>query len=74
MGYATLVSLVFHNLPSLYPSSFCINDFFILVSLIFSWEKPHENRSFKFVAHSSLHLQFVRALLWSTSGMMPAVQ
>ena len=36
--------------------------------------KPHENRSFKFVAHSSLHLQFVRVLLWSTLGMMPAVQ
>ena len=31
MGYGTLVSLVFHNLPSLYPSSFCRNDFFILV-------------------------------------------
>ena len=28
MGYGTLVSLVFHNLPSLYPSSFCRNDFY----------------------------------------------
>ena len=27
MGYGTLVSLVFHNLPSLYPSSFRRNDF-----------------------------------------------
>ena len=27
MGYGSLVSLVFHNLPSLYPSSFCRNDF-----------------------------------------------
>ena len=30
MGYGTLVSLVFHNLPSLYPSSFCRNDFLYL--------------------------------------------
>ena len=41
MGYGTLVSLVFHNLPSLYPSSFCRNDFYtcigwapLIVSLI----------------------------------------
>ena len=27
MGYGSLVLLVFHNLPSLYPSSFCRNDF-----------------------------------------------
>ena len=27
MGYGSLVSLVFHNLPSLYPSSFRRNDF-----------------------------------------------
>ena len=30
MGYGTLVSLVFHNLPSLYPCSFCRNDFLYL--------------------------------------------
>ena len=30
MGYGTLVSLVFHNLPSLYPFSFCRNDFLYL--------------------------------------------
>ena len=31
MGYGSLVSLVFHNLPSLYPSSFCRNDFSYLL-------------------------------------------
>ena len=31
MGYGTLVSLVFHNLPSLYPSSFCRNDFLYFI-------------------------------------------
>ena len=30
MGYGTLVSLDFHNLPSLYPSSLCRNDFLYL--------------------------------------------
>ena len=33
MGYGTLVSLVFHNLPSLYPSSFCRNDFLYLYNV-----------------------------------------
>ena len=31
MGYGSLVSLVFHNLPSLYPSSFYRNDFSYLL-------------------------------------------
>ena len=33
MGYGTLVSLVFHNLPSLYPSSFCRNDFLYFIDI-----------------------------------------
>ena len=35
MGYGTLASLVFHNLPSLYPSSFCINNFLYLFHSFF---------------------------------------
>ena len=31
IGYGTLVSLDFHNLPSLYPSSFCRNDFLYFI-------------------------------------------
>ena len=38
MGYGTLVSLVFHNLPSLYPSSFCRNDFLYLFHSFFHGE------------------------------------
>ena len=34
MGYGTLVSLVFHNLPSLYPCSFCRNDFLYLYNML----------------------------------------
>ena len=34
MGYGTLVSLVFHNLPSLYPSSFCRNEFLYLYTYL----------------------------------------
>ena len=36
MGYGSLVSLVFHNLPSLYPSSFCRNDFSYLYNYTYS--------------------------------------
>ena len=40
MGYGTLVSLVFHNLPSLYPSSFCRNDFLYLFHSFFHGASP----------------------------------
>ena len=67
MGCGTLVSLVFHNLPSLYPSSFCRNDFLNLFHSFFHGASPMKTEVISL-------LQFVRALLWSTSGMMPAVQ
>ena len=40
MGCGTLVSLVFHNLPSLYPSSFCRNDFLYLFHSLFHGTSP----------------------------------
>ena len=47
MGYGTLVSLVFHNLPSLYPSSFCRNDFLYLYTVVAQWatapEREHKD-------------------------------
>ena len=46
MGYGTLVSLVFHNLPSLYPSSFCRNDFLYLFEI--DKEKVCETKSYVF--------------------------
>ena len=45
MGYGTLVSLVFHNLPSLYPSSFCRNDFLYLFHSFFHGASPMKNNT-----------------------------
>ena len=41
MGYGSLVSLVFHNLPSLYPSSFRRNDFSYLYILDIEKNRAH---------------------------------
>ena len=47
MGYGSLVSLVFHNLPSLYPSSFCRNDFSYFC--ILNWTPPWLSSVFSLV-------------------------
>ena len=40
MGCGTLVSLDFHNLPSLYPSSFCRNDIYTCFTNFFMGQAP----------------------------------
>ena len=78
MVYGTLVSLVFHNLPSLYPSSFCRNDFHYLFHLFFHGASPTKNNTdiqscLLPTHHYNYAFAVIRALLWFTSGMIPTM-
>ena len=45
MGCGTLVALVFHNLPSLYPSSICRNDFYTFCTNFLEGASPMKNKT-----------------------------